>query len=118
MGSTEVRAPAVHCATASVSSARQRRCAERGQPAAGSCHIHMPALPSGETSRRTPSRAQPERGPARTPNAKGPALLPAQLPTLFVLYMYDVLSRFRENEFHKKRRSAWSDVRHVSRATT
>ena len=55
------------------------------------------------------------------PNAEregAPALLPAQLPTLFVLYMYDVLSRFRENEFHKKRRSAWSDVRHVSRATT
>ena len=116
MGSTEVRARVLRDLQSLPRGSAAARSAASRQPAhaTSTCQRYL----RGETSRRTPSRAQPERGPARTPNAKGPALLPAQLPTLFVLYMYDVLSRFRENEFHKKRRSAWSDVRHVSRATT
>lgn len=80
MGSTERG----YCATFSLFRAAAPLRGARPAGSRGSCHIHMAALSSGETSRRTPSRAQPERGPARTPNAKGPALLPAQLPTLFV----------------------------------
>ena len=116
MGSTEVRARVL----------RDLQSLPRGSAAARSAASRQPAHATSTCQRYLPARRRDARLPELSPSAGpperrtqgGPALLPAQLPTLFVLYMYDVLSRFRENEFHKKRRSAWSDVRHVSRATT